>query len=99
MDIIGQVTPQAWERMKFVAGETLITKELQAPFCPYIIAIRVNDNQLLAITGRHTHGKVELIIQEVRRLNKEAEKEPIPEEAWEKARDIAHQLQLKACEL
>lgn len=99
MDIIGKVTPQTWERIKFAASQENIIQELHNPSCPYIPVIKVNDNQLLAITGRYTHGNIEISIQEVRRPNKEAEKQPIPEEVWEKAREMTHQLRLKACRL
>ena len=98
MDYKGTTTLELWKASQKIAQEQGYPIE-QPPHCPYIIVKKVSENQLLAIAGCYKKGRIDVFIVEVRSPKiKPEDRKPIPDEAWEEAREVADELLSRAIE-
>lgn len=95
---IGTIPIALWGKAQSIAKKQAYP-ERQPPTCPYIILKKVNDKQLLALTGMFSKQAIDLYIVEVTAPDiSQKEREHIDETYWNEAHIYANELLKRAVE-
>lgn len=95
---IGTTPIALWEKVQDIAKKQTYP-ERQPPNCPYVILKKVNNNQLLALSGMFSKQAIDLYIIEVQSPNTTPKnRERIDETYWNEAHVYANELLKRAVE-
>lgn len=96
MDYIGSVPTNLWDTVQKIATSEAYPME-QPDRCPYILLCRVNEGQVLALSGLYAKGHIDLMVIEVQKPGlSEKDREPIDQLLWNKAHALAQELMARA---
>lgn len=96
MDYIGSVPPKIFALVLDIARKESYPID-QPQDCPYILLVRVNDKQLLALSGLFSKQHIDLMIIEISRPDTtEKDRISIDQKDWNKAHAYAQELLAKA---
>lgn len=92
---IGTTPIALWEKVQKLAQQGYPTR--QPKNCPFIVLVKVNDKQLLALSGMFSKQAIDLYIVEVTAPNiKPKDREYIDESYWDEAHSYANELLKRA---